>query len=84
MQSGKWGFVSIDGSKTLECMFAEAKSFSGIGYAPVQTDDGWGYIKQNGDIAVQPQFEDAKAFNSRGIAPVKTDGSWKLIQLDIY
>lgn len=84
MQSGKWGFVSIDGSKTLKCMFAGAKSFSGIGYAPVQTDDGWGYIKQNGDIAVQPQFEDAKAFNSRGIAPVKTDGSWKLIQLDIY
>ena len=84
MQSGKWGFVSIDGSKTLECMFVGAKSFSGIGYAPVQTDDGWGYIKQNGDIAVQPQFEDAKAFNSRGIAPVKTDGSWKLIQLDIY
>ena len=60
MQSGKWGFVSIDGSKTLECMFAGAKSFSGIGYAPVQTDDGWGYIKQNGDIAVQPQFEDEK------------------------
>ena len=85
MQNGKWGFVSLDGEKILECMFQGAKSFSGIGYAPVQNEDeAWEYIKQNGDVLIQPQFEDAKVFNSEGFAPVKTDGTWKLIKMDIY
>ena len=84
MQNGQWGFVSLDGTKTLECMFEGAGSFTKIGYAPVQTDDGWGYIKQNGDVVIQPQFENAKGFDSMGIAPVSSGGSWKLIQLDIY
>ena len=65
-------------------MFEGAGSFTKIGYAPVQTDDGWGYIKQNGDVVIQPQFENAKGFDSMGIAPVSSGGSWKLIQLDIY
>lgn len=85
MQNGKWGFVSLDGEKILECMFQGAKSFSSIGYAPVQNEDeAWGYIKQNGDVLIQPQFEDAKVFNSEGFAPVKTEGTWKLIKMDIY
>ena len=66
-------------------MFQGAKSFSSIGYAPVQNEDeAWGYIKQNGDVLIQPQFEDAKVFNSEGFAPVKTEGTWKLIKMDIY
>lgn len=85
MQNGKWGFVSLEGEKVLECMFQGARSFSSIGYAPIKNEDEtWGYIKQNGDILIQPQFEDAKVFNSEGFAPVKTEGTWKLITMDIY
>ncbi|MDO4273481.1 MAG: WG repeat-containing protein [Eubacteriales bacterium] len=84
MQAGKWGFVSSKGEKALECMFDGAKSFSGIGYAPVKSGDRWGYIKGNGDFVIEPVFDGAKAFNSKGIAPVKNKDVWQLIQLDIY
>lgn len=83
-QAGKWGFVSSEGEKVLDCMFEKARSFSAIGYAAVQSDESWGFIKSNGDFVVNPQFADAKNFNSSGIAPVLSEGKWKLIQLDIY
>ncbi len=83
-QAGKWGYLSVDGKKVLECMYDHAKSFSDIGYAPAEKDGLWGYIKQNGDFVISPEFEDVKGFNSNGIAPVKQDNIWKLIQLDIF
>lgn len=84
MQNGKWGFLSLQGEKVLECMFDNALGFSQIGYAPVEKNNAWGYIKINGDFIIEPTFQKAKAFNSQGIAPVKMDNVWKLIQLDIY
>ena len=49
-QAGKWGFVSSEGEKVLDCMFEKARSFSAIGYAAVQSDESWGFIKSNGDL----------------------------------
>ena len=83
-KAGKWGFVSSNGEKVLDCMFEKARSFSEIGYAAVQSDENWGFIKMNGDFVISSQFEDAKSFNNNGIAPVLSEGKWKLIQLDIY
>lgn len=83
-QAGKWGYISSEGKKVLDCMFGNARSFSGLGYAAVKSDEKWGFIKMNGDFVLDPQFENAKSFNNNGVAAVVSEGKWKLIQLDIY
>lgn len=55
--SGKWGFVNVDGDVVIEPQYSEAKSFSN-GIAAVKGPDNlWGYINSNNDFVVVDDLE---------------------------
>jgi len=78
-KEGKWGYIDLDGTVTVDFMFDEALSF-GQHLAAVKLGEYWGYISLYGRVVIEPVFFDAKSF-SNGSAPVLTERGWQFITL---
>ena len=80
-ESGKWGFVSVDGDIVIKPAFKKAKSFSG-GLAAVYNGEKWGFINQKGELVIDYQFVDADYFTTQGACMVSTyEGSYQMLSL---
>ncbi len=74
--SGKWGYINIQGKLILPYNYDECRAFSD-GLATVKINDKWGYIDRTGKLIIEPTFDEAGDFIN-GIASVNNDGVYSI------
>lgn len=59
-KNGKWGFISIDGSLLIDCIYENVESFS-EGLAAVKYMNKWGFINKEGKVTVPFEYDEFKS-----------------------
>lgn len=73
--SGKWGYVDMDGQVVIEPHYDEAKSFS-HGVAAVCINGKWGYINRDAKVIVEPQFLSCGYMSENGVCYVQDESNY--------
>lgn len=81
--SGKWGFINLDGNLLIPCEYADAKSFS-CDVAAVYYAGNWSYISTRKETVIPGNFVEAEPFVD-GYTVVKNElGICSVLKLTYY
>ena len=83
-ESGKWGYINMEGTKVIDYLFQSAACFSDDNVAIVRADNGLeGAIDENGNYIIEPIYYNISHFDKgRAFAELEENGGSKLIDIE--
>ncbi|RKM55120.1 WG repeat-containing protein [Butyrivibrio sp. X503] len=83
-ETGKWGYVSIEGKLMIDYSYQVAQIFTVDGIAIVKAENGlYGAIDEKGEYVIEPQYNCMTNFsNGRSFAQISKGGEGILIDLE--